>query len=125
MSVNARLAVAKAYRAAGQPARAVEELRATLEVNPGHNRVRFQLGTTLLALGRLDEAIRELNVSARLRGPHNSRLEAFLGYAYAAAGDKHAAREILKELESHRREQYVSWFGIALIYDALGERSPP
>ena len=124
LSVNARVAVAMAYRAAGQHARAVEELRATLEVNPGHNRVRFQIGATLVALGRLDDGIRELTVAARFRDPHNSRMEALLGYAYAAAGDGHAAREILKELESHRREQYVSWFGIALIYDALGEKEP-
>ena len=75
-------------------------------------------------MGRFDDAIRELTVAARSNGQHNSRMEAFLGYVYAASGDAHAAREILKELESHRRDQYVSWFGIALIYDALGEKEP-
>jgi hypothetical protein len=29
---------------------------------------------------------------------------------------------VLKELEVHRHEQYVSGFGIALIHDALGDK---
>ena len=123
-SVNAQVAVALAYRAAGQHDRAVEELRGALEVGPGYNRVRFQLGTTLVAMGRLDDGISELRVAALSNGRHNSRMEAYLGYAYAAAGHPRPARELLKELESHRREEYVSWFGIALIYDALGEKEP-
>jgi len=51
-------------------------------------------------------------------------MEAYLGYAYAAAGRTGDARAVLKELDGHRRDQYVSWFGIALIHDALGERAP-
>ena len=31
---------------------------------------------------------------------------------------------MLKELDAHRRDQYVSAFGIALIHDALGEGEP-
>ena len=31
---------------------------------------------------------------------------------------------MLKELDAHRRGQYVSAFGIALIHDALGEKEP-
>jgi hypothetical protein len=34
------------------------------------------------------------------------------------------ARQVLNELESHRGDQYVSSFGIALIHDALGEKEP-
>jgi hypothetical protein len=53
---------------------------------------------------------------------HNSRIEAYLGYAYAAAGRTLDARAVLKELDAHRRDQYVSAFGIALIHDALGRK---
>ena len=68
--------------------------------------MRFQLGATLVAMGQFDDAIRELTVAARSNGQHNSRIEeAYLGYAYRASGDAHAAREILKELESHRDNQ--------------------
>ena len=69
----------------------------------------------------MDDAIRELEIAARPAHGHNSRIEAYLGYAYAAAGRTLDARAVLKELDAHRRDQYVSAFGIALIHDALGE----
>ena len=117
------MAVGTAYRAAGQYDRAIAELRRALEMSPGNNRVHFQLGVTLVAMGRPADAIRELEIAARPAHGHNSRIEAYLGYAYAAAGRTRDAREVLKELEAHRQDQYVSWFGIALIHDALGEKS--
>ena len=72
----------------------------------------------------MDDAIRELEIAARPAHGHNSRIEAYLGYAYAAAGRTLDARAVLKELDAHRRDQYVSAFGIALIHDALGEKEP-
>ena len=30
---------------------------------------------------------------------------------------------VLKELEAHRQDQYVSWYGIGLIHDALGDEA--
>jgi hypothetical protein len=56
------------------------------------------------------------------RGRYQGHIEAYLGYAYAAAVRSADARRVLKELETHAREQYVSSFGIALIHDALGEK---
>ena len=124
LSVNAQVALGSAYCAAGQYDRAIGELRRALESSPGNNRINFQLGITFVSMGRLDDGIRELELAARPARGHNSRLEAYLGYAYAAAGRTADARGVLKELEAHRRDQYVSWFGIALIHDALGEKGP-
>jgi Flp pilus assembly protein TadD len=84
----------------------------------------FQLGTTFTAMNRMDDAIRELQIAARPAHGHNSRIEAYLGYAYAAAGRTRDARAVLKELDAHRQDQYVSAFGIGLIHDALGEKEP-
>ena len=72
----------------------------------------------------MDDAVRELEVAARPSDVHNSRMEAYLGYAYAAAGRTDDARKVLRELESHQRDQYVSSFGFAMIHDALGEKEP-
>jgi TolB-like protein/Flp pilus assembly protein TadD len=124
LSINAQIAVGNAHRAAGRYDRAIAELRRALEMLPGHTRAHFQLGITFVAMGRMDDAIRELELAARPSGVHNSRMEAYLGYAYAAAGRTRDARKILKELESHRRDQYVSSFGFAMIHDALGEKAP-
>ena len=93
-------------------------------MSPGNTRGHFQLGVTLVAMGRFTDAIPELEIGARPATGHNSRIEAYLGYAYAAGGRANDARAVLKELEAHRREQYVSSFGVALIHDALGEKEP-
>jgi len=124
LSVNAQVAVGTAYRAVGQYDRALAELRRALAMSPGNSRVHFQLGATFAASGRMDDAIRELEIGARPAHGHNSRIEAYLGYAYAAAGRTLDARAVLQELDAHRRDQYVSAFGIALIHDALGEGEP-
>jgi tetratricopeptide (TPR) repeat protein len=121
--VQAQLAVGNSYRAAGQYQRAMSEYGRALEMSPGNNRVQFQIGVNLVAMGRPADAIRELELAARQATGHNSRMEAYLGYAYAAAGRARDARGVLKELEAHRQDQYVSWYGIALIHDALGERA--
>ena len=52
-----------------------------LEMNSGAQPARFQLGVTFVALGRLDDAIRELERRRTVHGRHNSRMEAYLGYA--------------------------------------------
>ncbi len=124
LSLGAQIAVGTAYRATGQYDRAITELRHALEMSPGRPRVHFELGATFLAMGRWTDAIRELEIAARPVAGHITRHEAYLGYAYAAAGRTDDARAVLKELEAHRREQYVSWFGTALIHDALGEKAP-
>jgi TolB-like protein/DNA-binding winged helix-turn-helix (wHTH) protein/Tfp pilus assembly protein PilF len=122
LSVNAQVQVGTAYRAAGQYERSLAELQRARAMSPGDNRVQSQLGATYVAMGRLDDAIRALETAARPAHGHNSRMEAYLGYAYAAAGRTADARAVLTELEGHRKDQYVSWFGIALIHDALGEK---
>jgi TolB-like protein len=124
LSVQAQLAVGTAARKAGQHDRAIEEFRRALVMSPGLARVHFQLGVTFVAIGRLDEAIRDLEIAARPSPAHNPRFEAYLGYAYAAAGRTQDARAVLKEIEAHRLDGYVSSFGIALIHDALQEREP-
>jgi len=123
LSVNAQIAVGTASLAAGLHDRAVEEFRQALAMGPATGAVRFHLGVTYIAMGRLSDAIRELEIATRSREDHQTRFEAILGHAYALAGRGHDARAILKELELHRAEQYVSSFGIALIHDALGEKA--
>ena len=124
LSINAQIASGNAHRAAGRYDRAIAEFRRVLEMFPGHTQAHFNIGITFVAMGRLEDAIRELELAARPSDVHNSRMEAYLGYAYAAAGRTHDARKVLKELESHRRDQYVSSFGFAMIYDALGQKGP-
>ena len=125
-SFSASINLAVAYRAAGQYDHAIGDVRRALEITPGHPRAHFQLGVTFVFLDRLNQAISELETAVRSAQVQrsNPRFEAYLGYAYAAAGRPLDARRILKELEAGARGQYVSSFGMALIHDALGEKEP-
>jgi DNA-binding winged helix-turn-helix (wHTH) protein/tetratricopeptide (TPR) repeat protein len=123
LSFPAQMSVGTAYRAAGQHDRAIAEFRRALEMVPGQTRAHFQIGGTYVDMGLLDEAIPELEASVSGKSG-NVRFEAYLGYAYAAAGRTADAQKVLARLEELRRRQYVSSFGIALIYDALGEKEP-
>jgi tetratricopeptide (TPR) repeat protein len=125
-SFSASLNLAVAYRAAGQYDNAIGEIRRALEITPGHLRAHFQLGVTLVLMDRVNQAIGELEtaVASAQAQRGNPRFEAYLGYAYAAAARPIDARRVLNELEALARQQYVSSFGRALIYDALGEEQP-
>jgi TolB-like protein/DNA-binding winged helix-turn-helix (wHTH) protein/Flp pilus assembly protein TadD len=122
LSFGAQVNVGSAYRAAGQHDRAIAELRRALEMNREPSRARFQLGVTYIAMGHVDDAIREFEAAIGSPRWRDSKYEAYLAYGYAVAGRAADARRILDVLESRRREQYVSSFGIALIHDALGEK---
>ena len=123
LSFAAAVNLASAFRAAGQYDRAIAEYRNALTITPLRPRGHFQLGVTFVFMGRLKEAIHELETAAGLSSG-NSRFEAYLAYAYAAAGRPLDARRIVKALEARAQQQYVSGFGLALIYDALGEKEP-
>lgn len=122
LSLGARVNIGSAYRAAGQHDRAIAEFRRALEMNREPSRIHFQLGVTYVAMANIDDAIDELEAAVGSARGRDSRLEAYLAYLYAVAGRPLDARRIVETLESRRREQYVSSFGIALIHDALGEK---
>ena len=124
LSLNAQMDVATAYRASGQHARALEEFRRGHLMARENSRTHFELGVTFVAMGRLDEAIRELETAVEKSQGAGPKMQAYLAFALAAAGRPLDARRILNQLELRRRQQYVSWFGTALIHDALGEKQP-
>ena len=94
-------------------------------MSPGRPRVHFELGRTFVAMVRWTDAIRELEIAARTGGrPHFLARGGPWATRTPAAGRTDDARAVLKELEAHRRVQYVSCFGTALIQDALGEKEP-
>jgi len=121
LSLNAVTNVAGAFRSAGQYDRAIAGFKDAIAIEPRAGRGHFLLGSTYALMGRMNDAIQELE-TAVTRTPGNSRFEAYLAYAYAAAGRRADAEKILAELEERAKKQYVSSFGIALIYDALGEK---
>ena len=65
-------------------------------------------------------AIEELQRARRSRAlPY---VEGYIGYAYAAIGERNAALKIIKQLNDRALHQYVSPCSTAMIYLALGDK---
>jgi TolB-like protein/DNA-binding winged helix-turn-helix (wHTH) protein/Tfp pilus assembly protein PilF len=118
--VNATLELARAHRAAGHHERAIAELQGILQTHPNQRNVRFRLGATYVLKGDTKAGIAELE---KLLGPLNPRFASYLAYAYALDGNRRESRKLLQRLVELGERQYVSSFGIALVYDALGEKT--
>ncbi len=104
----------------GRAAEAAAMLRTILTVDPSFVHGHTDLGRACSILGLHDEAIASFRTAARLREIEPELIPG-LGYAYAAAGRADEARRVLARLEAHRKGQFVSPAGIAMIHVALGE----
>ena len=72
-----------------------------------------------------DQAVTEFKKALQLTGkdsPLYTFLFAGLGHAYALAGMKTDAMQVLQTLRDQKKQSYVSPFDIALIYTALGDK---
>ncbi len=122
LSFAAQVNLGLAYRAAGDYDGAVAALRRAVDNTSSQPRGHFQLGITLVAMGRLREGTSELETAAAASRGRTSRFKAYLGYAYAVAGRRADAEAILTEMDSRAQHEYVSVYGKAMILDALGEK---
>jgi tetratricopeptide (TPR) repeat protein len=77
--------LAEEYRRAGQLAEAVETCHAGLRTHPDYLSARVTLGRALLGLGRLDDAVRELEPIVKA-APENLAACRALGEAYRRQG---------------------------------------
>jgi tetratricopeptide (TPR) repeat protein len=100
--VDARVDLARAYRRAGENARAREEVRRVLEANPRHHRAWLAYGDVLVELERYPEALVAFE-RARLTDPQRPRIEAATAALVAdeRRRPEELFREILKEDPAH------------------------
>jgi TolB-like protein/class 3 adenylate cyclase/Flp pilus assembly protein TadD len=106
------------YYYARQYDKSIEQLHKTLEMDPNFTVARSDLGLAYAQKKMYEEAIAELR---RAISQGNTDYLAQLGYVYAVAGKRTEAQKVLIELKDSKN-QYVSPFGIALIYAALDEK---
>jgi tetratricopeptide (TPR) repeat protein len=121
LSAQGALTAGMRLREQGQFDRALDEFRRASTLNPQLARVHYQVGVTYALMGRWPEAVDALQRALEIT-PDNTRFIAYRGYAAAKAGQTDAARRILQELRDRSSRQYVSSYGLAAIYDALGDR---
>ena len=97
-------------------------LKHTLEMDSTQRTARSLLGATYLQEGRPAEAIAEFQRSLTF-GSKQTGTRLMLANAYAVTGARGQAKVILDEVRALRESgQPVSFGGLALVYDALGQR---
>ncbi len=98
---------------------AVEQLKKTLDIAPDFWFAHAYLGRAYGKLGRLPEAIAELQKAKQLSGGLADTWSG-LGVAYATQGEKTKAREILEKLKA-QTDPYVPPYSVAALYANLSE----
>ncbi len=99
---------------------AIDQLRKTLEMDPGFYYARWNLGSALAAKGDLDAAIGEYQKARALSD--NPLMLGLLAHAYGFSGNKAEAMKILDQLTALSKQRYVSAYSFALVYLGLGAK---
>jgi len=100
---------------------AIERGRKILEFDPSFAPAHLLLGQAYLQKGLHAQAISELQSATSLSG--NSPIYmAQVGVAYAAAGKNAEALGVTDQLQKVAKQRYVSSYGLAQIYAALGDK---
>ena len=84
------------YINAGEPAKAIEELRTELRYDPGSAQARLELGETLLKLNQFHQAAEELAMAAQ-RAPQMPAIPFALAKAYRADGQTDKALDAARK----------------------------
>jgi tetratricopeptide (TPR) repeat protein len=94
---------------------AMEQARRGLDLDPPSYFAQYAIGYADIQAGKISQAIPELQKSKEIAA-------AYLGYAYAASGDRSRAMGVLEELQQESARRYVSSVWPAIIYLGLGDR---
>ena len=109
------------YYLSGKNDEAIEQCRKILELDPSSFPARRYLGLAYEAKGMYPEAISEFQTGVKLSG--SPLMLALLGHAYAVAGKKAEAQQVLNDLQQlDESQRYVSPYTVAAIYAGLGDQ---
>jgi len=100
---------------------AIEQLSKTLEMDPNYWVARMFLGGAYEAKGDIARAVAECK-KARDTEPSIPWPLAELGHAYALAGRRGDAENVLRELERWSKRSYVPAYNFAEVYIGLGNK---
>ncbi len=108
------------YYAAGQPDRAIEQLRKTLEMDQEYGPARRLLEICYEQKGMFKEAVAEWQKTFTLG--NNPELAAAIGQDFATSGYKAVLQDWLEGLQELSKREYVSPYEIAQVHARLGDR---
>jgi DNA-binding winged helix-turn-helix (wHTH) protein/TolB-like protein/Tfp pilus assembly protein PilF len=99
---------------------AIEQYQKTLEMDPNSGFAHWAIGNAYVHKGMYAEAIAEYQKAIPLSGDSPDE-PAMLAYAYALSGKRQEAQQIIDELKTRAKRNYISPTIIAVIYGALGD----
>ena len=99
---------------------ALRHYQSALELDPHFIWAHMYMAQALEQKGNYKEALSEFETTIQLAGGNNC-VKAMKAHAYAVAGDKSSAREILHELKRAPARHCMPSYDIAATYAALGE----
>jgi TolB-like protein/DNA-binding winged helix-turn-helix (wHTH) protein/lipoprotein NlpI len=100
---------------------AISQLRKTLQMNPKFPLAHLWLGRAYQQKQMYEEAIAEYRETDAALPDWVVTLAA-IGNVEGVAGKRRAARDILAKLKTLAQKKYVTPYGVALVYDGLGEK---
>jgi TolB-like protein/Tfp pilus assembly protein PilF len=110
----------RAFYYARQYDQVIKQEARTLEMDSNFWLSHINLGRCFTKKGMHAEAIGELQ-RARELSPGNTETLSFLGFAYAAAGKRDEAQEMLRELDDQSKRSHVPPYHFAVVHAGLGE----
>jgi TolB-like protein/Tfp pilus assembly protein PilF len=100
---------------------ATEEARKSAELDPTFFFAAWAYGWVDIQAGKVGDAIPELQKAQAMEAP--PFVTAWLGYAYAASGDREHALATIEELKRKALHGYVPPFNLAIVYLGLGDNA--
>ena len=106
---------------AGRTDDALARLQATFAIDPDHVLAHVFASAAYSEKGQYAEAITEAEKAVTVTRRTMAHPIGLLGYALAKSGDKAGARALLDELLTTSHSRYVAPYGVALLFNALGD----
>lgn len=100
---------------------AMEQLRKTVELEPGFWLGHLYLGMVYERKGRYAEALAEIQKARELSHDNTDTLS-LAGYTYAVSESRDQAQKTLDELKSMSSNKYVPPYNVAMIYLGFGDK---
>ena len=103
----------------GRYADAEKQLRAAIDMNPTFPLAHLWLGRTYQEQRAYDQAVAEYTAAGTVLVDWPVTMAA-IGHVYGVSGRREAAERVLRDLSDLSRRKYVTPYGVALVYEGLG-----
>ncbi len=120
LSLFVQLSLGWAYYFARRHDEALKQSRKVMEMDPNFGFAHWHAGMNYIQKRMYDEAIESFKKAINLTGAVPTFIS-YLGHSYARRGRERDARQMLAQLESLSKRQYVSSYFRAMIYLGLDD----